>query len=189
MATPQRYLPSRRFPACAYLPGDARDPTASARRARARLVATGAGEDPVSGAPAPVLDEHNWHDHTMYMWGVDLHNHGYPWEAHEVWEALWRVAAPGSPVRALLQGLIQSAAAVIQARTGHLAGLRTLAARAAGKFQHVTRTAGPWFLGMDVARFDRSLGRYAAARPVVPDAWPIIELALPGARGSDRDRL
>lgn len=127
----------------------------------------------------PVLDAHNWHNHTAYVWGVDLHNHGYPWEAHEAWETLWRVAVAGSPVRTLLQGLIQSAAAVIQARIGHLAGLRTLAARATGQFRHVVHTAGPRFLGMDVARFDQMLGRYAAAQPVIPDAWPIIELSFP----------
>src|SRR5690606_31063398 len=25
-----------------------------------------------------------------FRYGVDLFNHGFPWEAHEAWEALWQ---------------------------------------------------------------------------------------------------
>ena len=123
-----------------------------------------------------------WHEHEAYLWGVDLYNHGFPWEAHEVWEDLWRMAPAGSPTHAMLQALIQCAAAVIKARVGRAAGLHRLAARADGHLEQVVCAVGPRFLGVDVPRLRAVLRAYALARPAVPDAWPLIELAVPGAR-------
>jgi hypothetical protein len=31
-------------------------------------------------------------DSDAFLWGLDLFNHGYCWEAHEAWEGLWQVA-------------------------------------------------------------------------------------------------
>lgn len=62
--------------------------------------------------------------------GVELFDGGQPWEAHEVWEDLWRVAPPGERER--LAGLIQAAAAVVQAQRGRWRGVERLVARAVG---------------------------------------------------------
>ncbi len=56
--------------------------------------------------------------------GVDLFNHGFPWEAHEAWEPLWFAAPRARPERALLQGLIHAAAAVVKARAGAIDAAR-----------------------------------------------------------------
>ena len=56
--------------------------------------------------------------HDDFRFGVDLFNHGFPWEAHEAWEPLWFVAPRDRPERALLHGLIHAAAAVVKARAG-----------------------------------------------------------------------
>jgi Domain of unknown function (DUF309) len=56
--------------------------------------------------------------------GVDLFNHGFPWEAHEAWEPLWFAAPRERTERALLQGLIHAAAAVVKARAGATAAAR-----------------------------------------------------------------
>lgn len=52
--------------------------------------------------------------------GVDLFHRGFWWEAHEVWEGLWRRAA-GDEAE-LLQGLIQIAAACYHRAVGKPAG-------------------------------------------------------------------
>lgn len=163
MHTPPRYLPAR------ILPAQTPAQTVIEVPAPARMPVC---DRPLAGA--------TWHEHEAYLWGVDLYNHGFPWEAHEAWEAPWRVAPAGSPVHAMLQALIQCAAAVIKARAGRLAGVNRLAARACGHFDEVVRAAGPLFLGVDVPWLRDALRAYAAARPVVPDEWPLIELALPG---------
>jgi Domain of unknown function (DUF309) len=56
--------------------------------------------------------------------GVDLFNHGLPWEAHEAWEPLWFAAPRDRPERALLQGLIHAAAAAVKAKAGALDAAR-----------------------------------------------------------------
>ena len=42
-------------------------------------------------AAAPVGPD-DWHTNRDYLFGIDLFNHGYYWEAHEVWEGLWHAA-------------------------------------------------------------------------------------------------
>jgi hypothetical protein len=40
--------------------------------------------------PKPSIDqEQDWHECLPYLWGIDLFNNGYYWEAHETWEAVW----------------------------------------------------------------------------------------------------
>ena len=56
--------------------------------------------------------------HDDFRFGVDLFNHGFPWEAHEAWEPLWFAASRERPERALLHGLIHAAAAVVKAKAG-----------------------------------------------------------------------
>ena len=57
-------------------------------------------------------------DNDDFRFGVDLFNHGFPWEAHEAWEPLWFAAPRERNERALLQGLIHAAAAAVKAKSG-----------------------------------------------------------------------
>ena len=61
---------------------------------------------------------------TAIRFGVDLFNHGYFWEAHEVWEKPWHQAAAGSDRKLFLQALIRLAAAALKLRVGSTAGVR-----------------------------------------------------------------
>lgn len=61
---------------------------------------------------------------------ADLFNHGYYWEAHEVWEDEWNRAGRRGPHALLFQGLIKLAAAGVKAREGNPAGVRRHLARA-----------------------------------------------------------
>ncbi len=46
------------------------------------------GEEP---QPAELIVD-DWLRCRDYLRGIDLFNHGYYWEAHEVWEGLWHTA-------------------------------------------------------------------------------------------------
>lgn len=59
--------------------------------------------------------------------GIELFNRGEFFEAHEVWEDVWR-AAPG-PEKKFLQGLIQVAVAFVHYQRGNLVGARSLLRR------------------------------------------------------------
>ncbi len=53
-------------------------------------------------------------DAQAFRYGVDLFNHGFFWEAHEVWEAVWRAAPPNSGRRQGVRALIQMANALLK---------------------------------------------------------------------------
>lgn len=92
---------TRPLPASPYIPGQSRRderPPAASPRGPVDIAALAADDD--------------------FRYGLDLFNHGFPWEAHEAWEPLWHAAPRPSPERALLQGLIHAAAAAVKARAG-----------------------------------------------------------------------
>jgi uncharacterized protein len=104
MLTPPRYCPTRPLPGTAYVPGRTARPAES-------LVAGDADSD--------------------FRYAADLFNHGYYWEAHEVWEQLWVAAGRQGADADLLKGLIKLAAAGVKCRQGQIAGVRRHALRAA----------------------------------------------------------
>lgn len=91
----------------------------------------------------------DWHNCEPYLYGIDLFNNGYWWEAHEAWEVVW-LAAGGrsSPCGIFVQGLIQLAAAQLKRVSGSSPGAQSLTAGACEKLAVVTGI----FLGIDVAR-------------------------------------
>ncbi|HET7501673.1 MAG TPA: DUF309 domain-containing protein [Kofleriaceae bacterium] len=116
---------SRALPATAFVPGVSPRgdrPAASPRPATVDLDALATDDD--------------------FRFGVDLYNHGFPWEAHEAWEPLWFAAPRDRPERALLQGLIHAAAAAVKARTGALDAARGLVASACGYLRRAGADTG-----------------------------------------------
>jgi uncharacterized protein len=87
--------------------------------------------------PAP--DPDCWRESRAYLYGVDLFNFGYYWEAHEVWEGLWRACGRTGPAADFFRGLIKLAAAGVKVRQGVSAGVASHAARAAAAFRRVGR--------------------------------------------------
>ena len=95
---PPRWLPQNSLPPYAYLPGKnphpVRDPTGHSYHVE----------------PIPVAAEASLSS-DAFLWGLDLFNHGYYWEAHEAWEGLWQVADRNGRLRMLFKGLILLSAA------------------------------------------------------------------------------
>jgi len=143
------------------------------------------------GAPAHPLEPHNWSACTPYLYAFDLFNHGYYWEAHEAWEALWHACGRTGQMADLLKALIKLAAAGVKVREGKPAGVRSHAQRAGELFEQVAARLGPGqthFLGLnlpELAHFSRALGTSAAApqaRGGQADAAPVFDrLLLPAA--------
>jgi predicted metal-dependent hydrolase len=76
------------------------------------------------------LDPARWRESSDYLFGLDLFNHGYYWEAHEAWEGLWHVAGRRGTIGDFLKGLIKLAAAGVKAREGNPQGVVRHARRA-----------------------------------------------------------
>ncbi|MDF1798562.1 MAG: DUF309 domain-containing protein [Planctomycetota bacterium] len=95
-------------------------------------------------------------DHASFAFGVDLYHAGCLWEAHEVWEGLWRGRERGSREAHALRGLIQAAAAGLKARAGRTRGVASLVAKA----QVELAAAGA---RIELADWRVELGGFAAA--------------------------
>jgi hypothetical protein len=52
-----------------------------------------------------------WRACRDYLYGIDLFNHGFYWEAHEAWEGLWVACGRSGATATYLQALITLAAA------------------------------------------------------------------------------
>lgn len=125
--------------------------------------------------PSPALfrlpDE--WNHCAEYLYGVDLFNAGYFWEAHESWEGAWRVAGRESRPGHFLQGLIQIAAACLKFHEGNGRGVAKLTERAA---DHLDPFAGGSYMGLDLDAWRRRAGRFLAGES---DEYPFIVLEDP----------
>jgi predicted metal-dependent hydrolase len=84
------------------------------------------------------IDLTRWRNSTAYAYAVDLFNHGFYWEAHEVWEGLWGAVGRRGTTADFLKGLIKLAAALVKAREGRRQGVQRHARRAAELFAHLS---------------------------------------------------
>lgn len=160
----RRWLPEKSFPSYAYLPGrqphPVRDPAGHSYNSEAMPLAAEASLDS-----------------DIFLWGLDLFNHGYYWEAHEAWEGLWQVADLGAPLRTLFKGLILLSAAGVKIREGKQAAAMRHAGRAAALLRRLN-TADHTFeraLGMSPA----ALAEYAEAAARIPAALQATALGQP----------
>ncbi|MBK8211725.1 MAG: DUF309 domain-containing protein [Rhodospirillales bacterium] len=140
---PPRLLPDRPFPPYAYVPGHAPHPTRdpAGHRYGAKLE--------ISEPPDPG----EWRTCRDYLYGIDLFNHGFYWEAHESWEGLWVACGRRGPTATCLQALISLAAAGLKARSGSARGMRANAAKAVRLFGSVAGHVGSHgtrYMGLDI---------------------------------------
>jgi uncharacterized protein len=111
---PPRLLPDQPFPSYAYVPGHTPHPTRDA---------DGHSYGAEFETPEPP-DPEEWRACRDYLYGIDLFNHGFYWEAHEAWEGLWVACNRRGPTATYLQALINLAAAGFKARRGSARGMR-----------------------------------------------------------------
>lgn len=150
---PDRYS-ARPLPPYRYLPGQSPHPTRDPRGHSA-----GAADE----RPQP-LDPDAWRTSDDYLYGVDLLNHGYWWEAHEAFEGLWREAGRDTEIGGFLQGLIQIAGALLKSATGPPAAARGLARVGSARLRELPGV----FLGVDCAALTSSVDDYLAGRRSAP---------------------
>ncbi len=122
-----RLVPDEPFPPYSYVTGRFPHPTRDS-----------AGH---SFGAAPVHpsrpDPNHWRDCRAYLFGVDLFNFGYYWEAHEVWEGVWHACGRTGSAADFFKGLIKLAAAGVKAREGRPSGVRSHAGRSAELFRQI----------------------------------------------------
>ncbi len=164
-----RYAPQTAFPPYAFLPGRDPHPTRDSK-----------GHS-YSEEPEPVeihIDSDLWRTNVPFLYGVDLYNHGYLWEAHEAWESIWHPAKHDEQMANFLQGLIQCAAACLKIRMNQPAGLTKLSDLGLGRLERTAKEVGPTFMGVDLIAFTGEMSEFVRRAPESIDERPQIELLI-----------
>jgi uncharacterized protein len=119
-----------------------------------------------------------WRDSHEYLYGVDLFNQGFYWEAHEAWEGLWIASGKAGTTAEFLKGLIKLAAAAIKRREGRDTGADHLAEGAAGHLRGVAASiGGKSFAGLNLAT---AIGMAESIRASIREGSPPSTPPFPG---------
>ena len=124
-----RFCPDRPLPPYSYVPGYFQHPISDPAGHSYKCHATaGETERPDHNIPINLASE--WRLSSEYLFGIDLFNHGFYWEAHETWEQLWIEFGRSGRDADFSKGLIKLAAAGVKAREGRAVGVQRHALRA-----------------------------------------------------------
>jgi hypothetical protein len=120
-----------------------------------------------------------WEDNEDYLFGIDLYNYHYYWEAHEAWEGLWIASVKNSSEHRFLQGLIKVGAALLKIRMAEyeiqdLIGARNLARSGINLLSKVGINQ---FMGLDIPKFLESYQDFV--NPIYEDIIPVIDRKTP----------
>jgi hypothetical protein len=135
-----RLLPDRSLPPYSYVPGLFPHPESDPR-----------GHSFETEHTQPTRPtEASWRECDEYLWGINLFNCGYYWEAHESWEQVWHACGRQGKIADFLKGLIKLAASGVKAREGVAAGIERHARRAYELFSGILdgADADSSFMGM-----------------------------------------
>jgi len=166
------------FPAYRFIPGQNPHPTADPRGHSFRA----------ADAPSPPVtwvSPQEWADSDEYLYGCDLYNHAYWWEAHEAWEGLWQLSDKGEVQGRFLQGLIQASACHLKRFVGHTKGVERLRRTSLGYLRRVVDDmAGETYMGLDLVAFVKRFEAYYRAWELPmegchdhdPRAYPYLQL-------------
>jgi hypothetical protein len=169
---PERYAPGLALPSYRYVPGFAPHPTADPE-------GHSHGQPEVDAVHFP---PERWFADEVYLAGVDLFNRRYYWEAHEMWEAVWRACDKSSTQGLFVQGLIQISAALLRWHMGTERGTRKLYQEGRAKLELVLPTAPEGYLGIPVAAWLGELEKIFARLLEWPEETPplpVIRLLQP----------
>lgn len=120
-----RYYPKLPFPPYRHVPGVTPHPIRDPQGHSYGL----------EGDDMPVSLPEDWRQTKDYLYGVDLYNFAYWWEAHEAWEGLWNKTE--DDCRMFLQGLIQISASMIKYHMRMLRAIRSLSTAGRDKVHQV----------------------------------------------------
>ncbi len=127
--------------------------------------------------PVGVLSPEDWPTSEHYLYGVDLYNAGYFWEAHEAWEGLWYACKRDEIQSQFIRGLIQCAAGCLKVRLGAPRGVQKLFEQGTERLNEVAAASGALYMGVEVARFASEICAFGASEPASVEGWPRLELA------------
>ncbi|MBI4455122.1 MAG: DUF309 domain-containing protein [Acidobacteria bacterium] len=111
----------------------------------------------------------SWWLSQPYLYGVDLYNFAYFWEAHEAWEEIWRTTERNDLPERFLKGVIQLAAALLKRHQGFSRGMSHLSRRGLDRLRAVAEVHTD-YAGVDLADYIRRMQQVFAESD--RSGWP-----------------
>lgn len=153
---------SRPFPSYRFVPGEAphptRDPKGHSYNKQPEELAS--------------FDPENWNYCEEYLYGIDLFNYGYWWEAHEALETVWVAVGRRTETGAFIQGLIQIAVAHLKWFQGFHDTAKRMASEGLEKMQLINGV----YLGIEFGIFRATVESHFSGENDTPVT---VELVLP----------
>ena len=120
-----------------------------------------------------------WRDNEDYLFGIDLYNYHYYWEAHEAWEGLWIASVRNSSEHRFIQGLIKCGAALLKIRMAKYEIQDLIGARNLSKsgISLLSQAGIDNFMGIDIPKFIASYNDFV--QPIHEDIVPSINQKTP----------
>ncbi len=112
-----------------------------------------------------------WPQNTAYLYGVDLYNHGYWWEAHEAWESLWRRPQANILTKKFLKGLIKISAAFLKWHLHQQRGMEELYNDGLMLLKDVLQEHEV-YMGIDLNQHITALSRHFMQVVADTESWP-----------------
>ena len=124
-------------------------------------------------------DSELWTDNQEYLFGIDLYNYHYYWEAHEAWEGLWIASIRNSSEHRFLQGLIKLGAALLKIRMAEYEIQDLIGARNLSKsgIDLLSKVGIDQFMGLDIPKFLKSYQDFV--NPIYANKIPVIDRKTP----------
>lgn len=141
-----RYMPAWPLPTYVFVPGANPHPKKSGGHME------GQG-DPV----APAIDAKRPETSDHLRFALDLFNHGYYWESHVYFEALWNAHGRTGAVADLLKAFIKLGAAGVKVSIGQAVTAEAHVERARELIRSVRSACGDSLLGFDLAALEQEL--------------------------------
>ncbi len=111
--------------------------------------------------PLRFTPPNQWMQNETYLYGIDLFNHGYWWEAHEAWERVWLTTPKLDLHGQFLQALIQYSAAFLKLYSGNKKGYDKLLGEAQQRMEtclkKISQEHRHYFMGLNIPEWRKKL--------------------------------
>ena len=117
------------------------------------------------------LDIEKWYQNEIYLYGIDLYNNAYWWEAHEALEQLWQETLTGDITHHYFQGLIKISAAFLKWHVKQRRGVERLYNEG---HQHLSQVyqQEKIFMGINLEKYLKNLEHHFAEVIQKTSLWP-----------------
>src|SRR5262249_8174574 len=117
------------------------------------------------------LPPEKWKQNDLYLFGIDLFNNGYWWEAHEAWESVWLTTQKHDLEGQFLQGLIQFSAALLKLYGGSPRGFGNLLTESSKRLQFCVKEMSQHkercLMGLDLEKWLKRVDTFLSSVEVV----------------------